>query len=98
MFAGVPCHDGATRPTVACVRAMPVLLTALLPTCFASFSPAGFMLPVRIVVCQSHVAAAQSDEVTAEEMEAYRMTKARAEDPMNAYKQQPVAADGYDLV
>ncbi len=44
------------------------------------------------------VAGAQSDEVTAEEMEAYRMTKARAEDPMNAFKQQPVAADGYDLV
>ncbi len=44
------------------------------------------------------VAAVQSDEVTAEEMEAYRMTKARAEDPMNAFKQQPVVADGYDLV
>ena len=44
------------------------------------------------------VAAAQSDEVTAEEMEAYRMTKARAEDPMSAFQQQPMAADGYDLV
>ncbi len=38
----------------------------------------------------------QSDEVTAEEMEAYRMPKARAEDPMNAFKSG--AADGYDLV
>ena len=61
-------------------------------------SPLSSELHLRVVADPYVGAAAQSDEVTAEEMEAYRMTKARAEDPMDAFKQQPVAADGYDLV
>lgn len=35
-------------------------------------------------------------EVTAEDMEAYRVTKARADDPMNAMAAS--ASNGYDMV
>lgn len=41
---------------------------------------------------------ADADGVTNEEMEAYRMRKARADDPMELAKQSGGAAGGYDYV